>query len=90
MLASKWPSTTVLLTSRPVQALSAAHEHRRVPALTEVEQLECVSISAGEAICQGSLYSIPEPVRVTLAQPLFRAADRHLDPGTRRPSERAD
>lgn len=71
VLTGTWPSTTVLLTSRPVPVLNEAPEHRPLPPLDAEQQNDCVAIGAGEEVGPASLHSLPEPVRATLGQPLF-------------------
>lgn len=71
VLTAKWPSTTVLLTSRPVAAFNDAPEHAQFPPLGEEEQLHCVEIGAGEGFAPADLFNLPQAVKATLEQPLF-------------------
>jgi len=71
VLVGTWPSTTVLLTSRPIPVLLEAPENRSLPALDAAEQEACVAIGVGDHATLASLHSLPQPVRATLGQPLF-------------------
>lgn len=71
VLAGTWPSTTVLMTSRPVPVLAEAHEHRPLPPLNDAAQDECVEIGAGDGGVSVSRYSLAQPIRATMAQPFF-------------------
>ena len=46
-LTGTWPPSTVILTSRPLRALTDAEEHRGFLALTDQQQIECVAIGLG-------------------------------------------
>lgn len=89
VLVGTWPSTTVLLTSRPVPALIEATEHRTLPQLPAEQQEECVALSAGRDFTPASMFSLPQPVRATLGQPLFALlvgmSIRHRDATPRAP-----
>jgi hypothetical protein len=71
VLAETWPSTTVLLTSRPVPVLQEAPEHLTLPALASWEQQACVRLGAGSDLRIDVLGALPSPIRATLGQPLF-------------------
>jgi hypothetical protein len=72
VLAGTWPRTTILLTSRSVPVLTESVEHKPFPALDEESQEDCVRIGAGvRGVTTGSLHSLPQPVRATIAQPFF-------------------
>jgi hypothetical protein len=71
VLAETWPSTTVLLTSRPLASLRAAPEHHELPPLDEDGQRSCVALGAGREVNELELSRFDEPVRSALGQPLF-------------------
>lgn len=89
VLVGTWPSTTILLTSRPIPALVEAPENRTLPQLAADEQEECIALGAGRGITSTSLFSLPQPVRATLGQPLFALlvgmSIRHRDATPRAP-----
>lgn len=71
VLVDTWPSTTLLMTSRAVPALTEAHEHHRLPPLDDAAQDECVAIGAGDQGMSISRHAPAQPVRATMRQPLF-------------------
>ena len=71
VLVGTWPTTTLLLTSRGVPALTEAAEHQEFPTLDEAAQEECAEIGAGGGGVVISLHSLAPPIRSTMAQPFF-------------------
>jgi hypothetical protein len=72
VLVGTWPSTKVLLTSRPVSVLTGAPEHRMLPPLDEDEQRECIALgAAGREVPAVWLHQLTPEVREVLRRPLF-------------------
>ena len=71
VLVGTWPKTTLLLTSRAVPVLTEAEEHKEFPVLDEEAQEDRVQIGVGVQGVASGLFSLPEPVRATIAQPFF-------------------
>lgn len=71
VLVGTWPATSVLITSRPILALTDAREHRAFPTLDADQQEACIAIGLGTPPSAGRLHGLAEPVRSTMSQPLF-------------------
>lgn len=70
VLVGTWPSSTVLLTSRPLTAL-AGEERRELPELDEAGRTRCLELALGREVTSGEMASLPQPVRASLGRPLF-------------------
>lgn len=70
-LATMWPQTTVLLTSRPLPALAGQPEHRSLPELDSEQSAAIMAIGAGQEIPFVVRNSLPEPVQRSARRPLF-------------------
>lgn len=73
VLVEVWPSTTVLMTSRPLPVLTEAAENRALVPLGGAEQDACVQLGLGtpDTNLGLRLHALPESVRATLGQPFF-------------------
>jgi hypothetical protein len=69
--AETWPSTTVLLTSRPMQVALDEREDVELPPLSEAESHACIELGAGRPVAYGEVFAFPATVKETLHQPLF-------------------
>ncbi|MDA0180305.1 restriction endonuclease [Solirubrobacter phytolaccae] len=71
VLASTWPNTTVLLTSRPITVLAAAPEHHAFPPLSEPERHACIELGAGREVRTLWDHGLPAEVRAVMSRPFF-------------------
>jgi hypothetical protein len=71
VLTGTWPATSVLITSRPIVALTDAPEHRAFPTLDEAQQEACIAIGLGAEPSAGRLHGLAQPVKATMGQPFF-------------------
>lgn len=70
-LVGTWPTTTVLLTARPIDALTSAPENRTFPQLDEAAQRRCIAIGSGGSPENVRLLAYPADLRPALRLPLF-------------------
>lgn len=70
-LVTAWPSTTVVLTSRPSNSYAGVEEQRRLPELSRAERDLCVELAAEREIRPAVLNSMSNEVRASMHRPLF-------------------
>lgn len=71
VLTGTWPSTTVVMTSRPIATLSGIAEAVPMPELDESNALELMGLVAQRPIDQASMWGWPASVREAIKRPLF-------------------
>lgn len=69
-LTESWPRARVLITSRPLPALTT-EETVRLPVMTEEDAFELVGRLAEEAVSPALVHSWPQAVRDAIRRPLF-------------------
>ncbi|HEV7772851.1 MAG TPA: hypothetical protein VGO48_06140 [Conexibacter sp.] len=70
-VAFTWPTTTILLTTRPLSSLRGVEELRLMPALEDDEAWEIVERVAGHEVPLGARHGLPKQVLDSMRRPLF-------------------
>lgn len=71
VLASKWPRSTVFLTSRPLSGVKEAPECFWVPGLNDAQIVDLLGMVKGDEVQSSYLLSLPQHLRTAIDRPLF-------------------
>ncbi len=70
-LTVEWPSTTVVLLTRPLASFSGLEERVRIPDLTDEEIQRCLNWGAGGDLHGPAYWQLDQAIKQTLTRPFF-------------------